>query len=257
MLKVLQKALKIFFGILFLTVLGLMVFYFTYNEKLPVPLGSNTGDVVSVEMQKTMGLKAWNKTRYISWTIDDQRHYIWDKKEELVKVFWIDGEAIINLKNNKAIITANGNIIDNPDKKEKLLYLAKAHFNADKFWFSAPFEVFEINVERSIVPLEGHSKPGLCIQYTSKHNTRAEQSYIFILDENNRPLFWKIWNDAFYIEGLSTECLNWQKTPMGFWYPKTHKSDFFGYEIDIQNMLTGRHLKDLGLTSDPFKPLRK
>lgn len=134
---------------------------------------------------------------------------------------------------------------------------AKEHFEGDRYWFSAPYEVFGFQIHRSMVLLEGQSKRSLCIQYLDNHDTRAGEAYIYILDEKNRPLSWKMWNDRFHLDGLSSDWMDWQKSSMGFWYPSAHKSEFFGYKIRLQNMLTGKRFKDIGLSTDPFKSLRK
>lgn len=257
MFKFLQKTLKLFFGIVVIGVVGLLVFYFTYNEKLPQGSDNATGDKISQEMQETLGIKAWNKTRYISWTTSNERYYIWDKKEGLAKVSWSGNEVLLNLNTGESIVKIKGVEISHLEKKEKLVYLARDYFEADKYWFSAPYEVFESDVQRSMVLLEGQSKRSLCIQYSDTHDSRSGEAYIYILDENNRPLTWKMWNDRFYLDGLSSDWIDWQKSSTGFWYPSSHKSQFFGYKIDIQNMLTGKRFKSIGLKTDPFKSLRK
>ena len=253
----LEKALKIFFGVVIVAVVGLLAFFFIYNEKLPLTSDSVTGDKVSEQMQETMGMKAWKKTRYLSWITNNKRHYVWDKKEGFTKVSWSGNEVLLNLKTNEAIVNIKGVTVSNTEKKEKLVYLAKSHFEADRYWFSAPFEVFGFQIHRSMVLLEGQSKRSLCIQYLDNHDSRAGEAYIYILDEKNRPLTWKMWNDNFHLDGLSSDWMDWQKTSTGFWYPSSHKSEFFGYRINIQNMLTGKRLKDIGLNKDPFKVLRK
>lgn len=257
MFKFLEKALKVFFGVVIVAVIGLLAFFFVYNETLPLSSDSVTGDKTSEEMQETIGIKAWNKTRYISWITNNKRHYIWDKKEGFAKMSWSGNEVLMNLKTNESLVKIKGVTVNNPDKKDKLTYLAKEHFEGDRYWFSAPYEVFGFQIHRSMVLLEGQSKRSLCIQYLDNHDTRAGEAYIYILDEKNRPLSWKMWNDRFHLDGLSSDWMDWQKSSMGFWYPSAHKSEFFGYKIRLQNMLTGKRFKDIGLSTDPFKSLRK
>lgn len=257
MFAFLEKVLKIFFGVVIVAVVGLLAFFFAYNESLPLSSDSVTGDKTSSSMQETIGIKAWNKTRYISWITNNKRHYIWDKKEEFAKVSWSGNEVFLNLKTGASIVKIKGIDVIDQNKKEKLAYLAKEHFEADRFWFAAPFEVFGFQIHRSMVLLEGQSKRSLCIQYLDNHDSRAGEAYIYILDEKDRPLSWKMWNDRFHLDGLSSDWMDWQKSSTGFWYPSSHKSEFFGYKIKLQNMLTGKRFKDIGLNTDPFKSMRK
>jgi len=255
--KFLEKALKIFFGLVVVSVLGILVFYFKHNESLPLSSDPEFANETSQKMLKSMGGKAWNKTRYISWVTHNNRHYIWDKREGFVKVSWSGNHVIYNIKSEDAIVKIGETTLKNKEKKEKLVYLAKEYFEIDRFWFSAPYEVFDLQIDRTMVLLEGQSKRSLCVQYLDNHKSRAGEAYIYILDDKNRPLAWKMWNDNFYFDGLQSEWIDWQKTSTGFWYPLAHKSEFFGYNINIQNMLTGKRLKDIGLSKDPFKLMRK
>lgn len=252
----LEKMFKIFAGIVIVVVLSLIGFYFANNESLPLSSDSETGDKVSAEMQENLGEKAWKRTRYISWITNKKRHYIWDKKENFAKVSWSGNEVLLDLKAKKSVVYIKGKQVNEPDRKEKLTYLANQYFSRDRFWFSAPFEVFGFQVHRSMVLLDGQSKRSLCIQYLDNHDVRAGEAYIYILDENNKPIAWKMWNDEFHLDGLRSDWIDWKKSSTGFWYPSAHRSEFFGYKIKTQNLLAGKRLKDIGLQEDPFTKIK-
>lgn len=256
MFSFIEKALKIFFGIVLLAVAILVGFYFMYNTALPLSSDSETGDKVSKEMQDVIGMKGWNKTKYISWITNNKRHYIWAKKDNCAKVSWNGNEVFLNLETKKSIVKIKGKRIGDSSKKEKLTYLAKQYFEGDRYWFSAPFEVFGFQIHRSMVLLDGQSKRSLCIQYLDNHESRAGEAYIYILDEKNRPIGWKMWNDIYHLDGLGSDWTDWQVTSTGFWYPAAHKSEFFGYKIRTQNMTTGTRLKDIGISEDPFVDIK-
>ncbi|MFB9054040.1 hypothetical protein ACFFVB_13210 [Formosa undariae] len=228
-----KKIVKIVAGIIiFFTLPSLLFFgylYFKHNEDLPEVTPSEAADVVAQKMLDTLDYDAYKNTNYIEWTFNNRHHYKWKKNEDFCEVYWKDIKVDLNINApNSSTVLVSKDTLNTADSKE---YIEKAveYFNNDSFWIVAPYKVFDAGTTRSLVPLENNKK-GLLISYTSGGSTPGD-SYMWLLDKDNKPTAFKMWVSILPIEGLEASWSNWTTTETGAQLPEFHKLLFLGLEI--------------------------
>ena len=118
------------------------------------------------------------------------------------------------------------------EKKDQLLEKAWKQFANDSFWLVAPFKIFDPGTERLLVDLEDNKK-GLLVTYTSGGVTPGD-SYLWILNENNIPIAYKMWVNIIPVGGVEFKWTDWRdfnKIKM----PTNHIGPF-GVELPIRNL---------------------
>ncbi|WP_397363077.1 hypothetical protein [Olleya sp. R77988] len=227
-----KKILKIIAGvIIFFTLPSLLFFgfvYFKYNEDLPIGNSTEQADVLAHKMLSALNVEAYNNTNYIEWTFKRKHHYKWNKKDNTCEVNWKEYKVDLNLNNpSKSIVYIHNFRIDN-DKSEELIKKATNYFNNDSFWLVAPYKVFDKGVKRSIV--KRNNKDALLVTYTTGGTTPGD-SYLWFLDDNYKPIKFKMWVDILPIGGLEASWSDWKTTTSGAQLPIHHKLLFMGLNM--------------------------
>jgi len=229
-----KKALRILLKIVlaFITLLAVIfaILYTVYNEPLPSGQTGPEADALAEKMLTAINNEAYVNTRYLEWSFAGGAHqYQWDKETNEVRVEWNDYLALLNLKTPKksTIFQKDVEVVGN--SKPKLIDKAISYFNNDSFWLVAPFKVFDKGTKRALVELEDDSS-GLLITYTSGGTTPGD-SYVWILDKDNKPTKFKMWVDILPIGGLEASWTDWTTTESGAQLPTFHELLFLGIEM--------------------------
>lgn len=232
-----KKVLKIITGIIvFITLPSLLFFgflYFKYNEDLPTGIQGEKADALAYNMLESLNYEAYKKTNFIEWTFKKRRHYKWDKKNNTCEVYWKDYKIYLDLNDNsqsKAFVHSFN--IENELSKE-LIEEALNYFNNDSFWVIAPYNVFDKGVKRRLVKTK-NNKEALLVTYTSGGSTPGD-SYLWLLDDKNKPKAFKMWTSLLPIDGLEASWSDWKTLENGLQLPTFHKLLFLGLEIDEIN----------------------
>ena len=72
------------------------------------------------------------------------------------------------------------------------------------------------------------------VTYTSGGSTPGD-SYLWILEENYRPISYKMWVQIIPIGGVSATWSDLKKSESGIYLPTKHKLSLFGMELDMGN----------------------
>lgn len=226
-----KKALRII-GFVFLGfIVALGVLYLVLNESLPEGQQGPEADAMAQRMLTALNKPAWDSTETISWTFAGSHHYEWDKAENVVRVLWDEHAVILNPKDGSGVVE-NGERYTYSEV-EGLIQTAEDYFNNDSFWLYAPFKVFDPGTERSIVTFKDGQK-GLKVTYTTGGTTPGD-SYVWLLDENNRPISVKMWVSILPIGGLTFSWENYVRVGEGAWVAKDHMA-LGGVNIAIENI---------------------
>ncbi len=233
-----KRTLKIILGIIiFFTLPSLLFFgimYAVYNEPLPIGKEGPEADTLALKIQKAVNHDAYLATGYLEWTFKGRHHYKWNRKEQTVKVYWKKYKVILNFAHparNKAYKAEEE--IKNEADKQKLIQKAIDYFNNDSFWLVAPHKLFDPGVRRSLVETDSR-KPALLVTYT-RGGTTPGDSYLWILDKNNRPIGYKMWVDIIPIGGLEASWEAWKTMESGVQLATSHRLLFL--ELDMGNVL--------------------
>lgn len=227
MKKTLRIVSLIFLGFILL----LFVFYLIKNEKLPEGTPSPEADELAMSMMESLNYKAWEATPEVSWTFKGIHSYEWNKVENVVTVKWDKHEVILDPENKSGIIQNGGNY--SSQEIQELIDTSWNYFNNDSFWLYAPFKAFDPGTERSIVTLKD-GRQGLKVTYTSGGSTPGD-SYVWILDENNRPTSVKMWVSILPIGGMEFTWENYITLKTGTMIAQDHLA-FGSLNIDISNL---------------------
>lgn len=223
-MKKILKVLGIFITILIIAGVG---FYFFNNESLPEGEKGTKAETLAKKMAEAINYEAFKNTEVLEWSFAGQHHYKWLKEYGIVEVSWENNKVIYNTKDkSESTVYINGTAQNNPE----VLQQAVDFFNNDSFWLVAPYKIFDSGTERRYVNYEG--KDALLITYTSGGSTPGD-SYLWILDQNQKPESFKMWTSIIPIGGVSATWSDWKKAESGILLPKKHTLSLFGLEIDM------------------------
>ena len=229
-----KKVTKIVLGIIvFITLPSILLFgfvYFKYNEGLPIGVQGEQADALAENMLKALDFEAYKNTDYIEWTFKNRHHYQWQKSENTCDVFWKDYRVALNLNNHSLSKAYVHGFVTENEIAEELKEKALNYFNNDSFWLVAPYKVFDSGTERRFVK-QANNKPALLITYKSGGSTPGD-SYLWILDDNYKPVSFKMWTSILPIDGLEATWSDWKTTETGALLPNFHKLMVLGLEID-------------------------
>jgi hypothetical protein len=229
-----KKVLKIATGIIiFLTLPSLLFFgflYFKYNEDLPTGTQGENADALAYSMLEALNYEAYEETNIIEWTFKKRHHYVWKKHKNICEVYWKEYKVILDLNiisNSKVYI--HGFIIES-ELADALIEKAVNYFNNDSFWLVAPYKVFDEGVERRLVKTDAKNN-ALLVTYTAGGSTPGD-SYLWLLDDSNKPKAFKMWTSILPIDGLEASWSDWTTTESGAQLPTFHKLLVLGLEIE-------------------------
>lgn len=244
----LKKISRIFVIILVILASVFGIIYFTQNEKLPVGDNPEKADQLANKMLSALNKPAWDSTNLVTFTFAGGHKYVWDKKNEKVSVKWGENTVFLNLRewNKGKAFVKNKEIKDK--KLDVLRGKAYAMFCNDSYWFIAPYKVFDEGVGRKIVKLE-NKKEALLVTYSSGGVTPGD-SYLWVLDENHTPVYFKMWVKIIPIGGIKGTWENWITTKTGAKVATSHKIG--PINNIISDIKTGSKLSDLALPNSYF-----
>src|SRR5690606_8986194 len=226
-----KKTFKIITGIILLVTLPSLILlgyiFFKYNEDLPIGISGKEADMLAHKMLQALNHEAYKNTNYIEWDFKNRYHYKWNKKDNICDVYWKEFRVTLNFNNpdlSKAYVHSFK--VENNIAKE-LKEKALSSFYKDSFWLTAPYTIFDEDVERKLV-----GNNSLLVTYNSGSKSPGD-SYLWELDETGKPISFKIWASILPINGLEATWTDWTTTETGAILPTFHKLLFIGLEMDI------------------------
>ena len=213
-----KKLLKILGIIVVIIMAALTICYFVFNESLPQGQSGAEADAMAKRMMAAMNYEAWEATETVSWTFRGGHDYEWNKVDDVVTVRWDEHEVVLNTDTQSGIVSNGGNY--SFEEVNGLVQTAIDFFNNDSFWLAAPFKAFDPGTERSIVTLKDGRK-GLMVTYTSGGSTPGD-SYVWVLDENDRPSSVKMWVSILPLGGMEFTWENYITLSSGAMVAKDH-----------------------------------
>ncbi|WP_343765077.1 hypothetical protein [Gangjinia marincola] len=207
-----KKFLMYSFGILLAFIVIGGIIYVIKNEALPKGSSSTEADQLAQKMLTALNYDAYKDTRYLKWTFR-KRDYVWDRENNLVDIKW--DNTVVNLRiliPELSNVFINGEIPSAKDKTEAIEN-AISRFNNDSFWLIAPYKVMDPGTIRSLVTLN-ESTQGLKVTYSTGGTTPGD-SYVWVLDENYIPQYYKMWVDIIPVGGLKATWINFEEMESG------------------------------------------
>ena len=236
-----------FFKYTLYLLLVLFVAGFITIKVMSGPKPSAEADALATEILSVINKSAFDTLPYLRWEFfREGQKYFWDKKNNKAIIEFADYKVLYNLNTMNAQCYKNRQMLDG-DAHEAAKQKAWSNWCNDSFWMIAPFKLFDIGTTRKVVTID--NKRHLMVEYSSGGVTPGD-SYLWILDENQRPYGWKMWRSILSIKGIYNAWSGWQ-TFEGIQFSTTH--DFFGKEVTMKNVLAAKTLKEFGYDEDPLK----
>lgn len=212
--------------IVIVTILGFII-----SEDLPKGKQGREADELAQTILEELNYEAFKETKIISWTFAGIHSYEWHKHEDYVIVSSDDYKVKLDLTDyDKSEIISS---IDTDS--ETLIDICIKNFNNDSFWLVAPYKIMEENVERRMVNDNGDK--ALLVTYTSGGTTPGD-SYLWKVDENNKPTSFKMWVSIIPIGGLEAKWKDWEETQSKAIF--STKKTVFGVAIEILDLKATR-----------------
>lgn len=123
-----KKFFKILGSVILLIVVGGVISYFVYNEKLPTGEKGKNADALAIKMMNALNADAFDSTEVLEWSFRNTNHYKWFKSENIVEVSWDKNKVILHTKNTeKSEVFLDEKKVEN----EELIQTATDFFNND------------------------------------------------------------------------------------------------------------------------------
>ncbi|MTI39212.1 hypothetical protein [Fulvivirga lutimaris] len=193
------------FLIIVLSVAAILALIFVIVDE-PIPEGKEgpEAEQLADNILKSINKQAWDSLEVIEWTYPiGDHHYTWNKKEGVVEVSWDNIKVVIQPDDGTGEAFVGGELIDDDD----LINNAINYFNNDSFWLIAPYKIKDPGTIRKVVDYEGSE--ALLVQFTSGGSTPGD-SYLWIVDDNYRPVAWKFWASIIPIGGMYFTWEGWK-----------------------------------------------
>lgn len=209
--------------------IGLLLGFLAYrylSQSMPEGVTGQPAEELADKMLSSLNYEGYQDLKEISWTFRGTNNYVWKKVEKTVLVE-IDN-AIIQLD----FRTGNHLILKSNEASDKdLIDTAIANFYNDSFWLVAPFKIRDKGTTRTFVETE--DGPGLLVTYNSGGVTPGD-SYLWVLDENFRPKYWRFWTQIVPVPGMKFKWKGWRQHK-GVWFASNHPGQL-PVSVNITNL---------------------
>ncbi|MDX5481418.1 MAG: outer membrane lipoprotein-sorting protein [Hymenobacteraceae bacterium] len=106
--------------------------------------------IAQMVMRNMGGEEAWNNTRYLAWTFNNQ-YQVWDKHQNRFRWEKDSLVAIIDTETKDGKVYVAGQELQNPEERQKLLERAYALWINNSYWLVMPFKLQDPGVNLKYV----------------------------------------------------------------------------------------------------------
>lgn len=242
-LKRLLLALVVLFG-------GAAIFAWSQNEPRPSGESGPAADDLARKVQGAVGLEGWKATKVVRFNYAGRHHILWDRGRGYARVNVDDWSVLLRTRDFSGRAYRDGVEVTDASQKQQLLTEAEKWFVNDGYWLF-PFEgLFDPGVTRAVVSRPGQPD-GLLISYSTGGVTPGD-AYLWELDQDGRPVAWKMWVSVLPIGGLRATWEAWERLPTGAQIATEHR---LGLRFRVQELSSGDSVVDVEPGPDPFLSL--
>jgi len=246
-----RRALRVLGVILVVLLVAVVVLVLTLRHAPTPTTAGPEAEALAKEMVRAVDGDAWSRTGAVRWVVMGRKH-LWDRQRGLARVEWRGNRVLLDTATQKGRAWRNGaELPDGPDKAE-LVHKAYALWINDSFWLNPVVKAFDDGTSRARGTVDG--KRALLVSYASGGLTPGDK-YLWILDDQARPVAWRLWVKILPVGGLQFSWEGWTKLPTGAWVATSHKA--LGIDaVHLTDLAAGATLHDLE-PDDPFAPILK
>jgi hypothetical protein len=188
------------------------VAYFIADKPVPDARPGPKAEALADRMLAWAKADAWEDTPVLRFSFMGQHHYLWDKARDRVEVRWSNKRVLLHTPTRRGVAWKDSQRVDSAHSA-RLVEKALGYFFNDSYWCNPVVKVRDPGVERGYVELEGPHE-GLLVTFTQGGVTPGDR-YLWIIDEQGRPVAWRMWVQIIPIGGLKTSWDNWQRLQTG------------------------------------------
>jgi hypothetical protein len=246
-----RRLVRVVTVILLVLVIGLVVLWAALRHPPTPTTPGAEADALAHDMVRAVDGDAWNRTGAVRWVVQGRAH-LWDRQRGLARVEWRDNRVLLDVNSKKGRVWRKGSeLADGPDKQQRL-DKAYALWINDSFWLNPVVKAFDDGTSRERGTVDG--KRALLVSYASGGLTPGDK-YLWILDDNARPVAWRLWVKILKIGGLEFTWEGWTRLATGAWVATSHK--IHGLDVvHLTDVAAGATLHDIE-ADDPFAPIAK
>ena len=246
-----RRALRVLGVILVVLAVGLGVLVLTLRHK-PTPTTPGVeAEALAHEMVRAVDGDAWNNTGAVRWNVMGRKH-LWDRQRSLARVEWRKNRVLLDVNSQKGRAWRDGVELPDGADKDALLHKAYALWINDSFWLNPVVKAFDDGTSRARGTVDG--KRALLVSYASGGITPGDK-YLWILDDQARPVAWRLWVKILPVGGLQFTWEGWTKLATGAWVATSHKAAGID-AVHLTDLAAGATLHDIE-PDDPFAPILK
>ncbi|MEO9966270.1 MAG: hypothetical protein ABJF11_10805 [Reichenbachiella sp.] len=159
--------------------------------------------VIADKVMKAMGgRKAWDETRYISWTFFGKRNLLWDKYTGDVRIEYLDRDEnlLVNIHSLNGKASVDGIEIVQEDSLASYLNKAKSIWINDSYWLVMPFKLKDSGVSLYYVGSDttevGQESYVLQLAFENVGDTPQNIYHIWVDQESNLVTQWGFYESS-------------------------------------------------------------
>lgn len=222
----------------------------------PRPTGSDSeaAEAMADRMLASLHAEAWERTGAVRFRLREGRPLLlWDRARGFVEARFDDGRRAQLSLDDRAVVAWRGEArLDDDDAADAGEDVYRAFAN-DTFWLAAPFKVRDPGTRRSVVEVEGERQ--LLVEYGSGGVTPGD-AYLWRLDDEGRPVSWRMWVKIIPIGGVEVGWGDWVTTPTGAVLARKRMWNLPGdATVTLSPLDVAATLSELVGHDDPFAPL--
>lgn len=237
--------------------LALVALLFTARLVLSAPrpdaTASAEGDALALRMAAAVNQQAWEGTGAVRWTFAGKNQHLWDRARGLDRVTWGDTVVLVDLSKQQGRVTRDGQPLTG-SKADRLVAKAYAAWINDSFWLNPVVKAMDGGTTRAVVTPtdEDAGRTGLLVSYSSGGLTPGD-AYLWLLDENDRPVAWRMWVSVIPVGGLRATWEGWTTLSTGAMVSTRHAMG--PVDLELTDVAGAATLAELEPGPDPFAPL--
>ena len=244
-----RRAVRVVTVVLLVLVVGLLGLWAGLRHA-PTPTSAGPeAEALAKEMVQAVDGDAWSRTGAVRWRVQGRSH-LWDRQRGLARVEWRGNRVLLDVNSRKGRAWSKDVEVTDAAGKQKLIDDAYSLWINDSFWLNPMVKAFDDGTSRERGTVDG--KRALLVSYASGGLTPGDK-YLWILDDNGRPLAWRVWVHILKIGGLHFTWEGWTRLPTGAWVATSHR--ILGLDVvPLRELAAGATLHDIEAT-DPFAPI--
>jgi hypothetical protein len=219
----------------------------------PLPRGEAgpAADALAHAVEKAVNKEAWERTQAVTWFFGGRNHHLWDRRRMYDRVRFGDVEVQVDLTTRRGVAFRGGVPIEG-SARDKLVNKAHAAWINDSFWLNPLAKLFDDGVSRSRIAQPDGGPDALLISYSSGGLTPGD-SYLWLLDANQRPVATAMWVSIIPVKGLRFSFDGWLTLLTGALISTEHKVG--PVTLRLTDVAGAPTLAELSPGPDPFAAL--